>query len=87
MAILGLTSFTFYEILIYLYPSVYWYDAHVRLGLRDQILLGHWLPLLQAVIVFISNISLDLVVLRSFFSHGRGRFSYKYVFSGQTAFL
>jgi len=66
VAILGLTSFTFYEILIYLYPSVYWYDAHVRLGLRDQILLGHWLPLLQAVIVFISNISLDLVVLRSF---------------------
>jgi len=64
-AFLGLAAFVFYQMLIRSYPVVYWGDAHIRLALRDQILLGRWLPLLQILIFTISKFSSDMLILRS----------------------
>jgi len=54
--------------LIYYNPAVYWYDSHIRLALHDQVLVGHWLPLFQALIVLFSKFNLNLIALRSIFS-------------------
>jgi hypothetical protein len=63
-AFLVFAAFVFYHLLIRSFPVVYWGDAHIRLALRDQILLGRWLPLLQILIFIISKFSRDLLVLR-----------------------
>ncbi len=63
--LIGLAAFVFYETLILVYPVVYWGDPHIRLALRDQILLGQWLPLLQILIVVVSKFSPSLLVIRS----------------------
>jgi hypothetical protein len=60
------SAFVFYIILAMNHPVVYWGDAHVRLALHNQILLGHWLPLLQILILIISKISSNLLVMRGF---------------------
>lgn len=61
---LGFSALVFYQLLIQSYPVVYWGDAHIRLALRDQLLVGHWLPLIQGVVFGVSKISTGLVVLR-----------------------
>ena len=53
-----------YSLLAWTFPVVHWYDAHIRLALRDQVLLGHWLPLIQLLIVLVSKFTHDLLVLR-----------------------
>jgi len=53
-----------YSLLAWTFPVVHWYDAHIRLALRDQVLLGHWLPLIQLLIVLVSKFTHDLFVLR-----------------------
>lgn len=63
---LCLASFTLYLCLIKSYPAVYWYDAHIRLALRDQIFVGRWLPLTQTLIFTASSITSHLLVVRSF---------------------
>jgi len=57
-------AFVFYVLIAKEFPVVYWYDSHIRLALRDQILLGHWLPLIQILIVVVSKISTSMFVLR-----------------------
>lgn len=54
----------FYSLLAWAFPVVHWYDAHIRLALRGQILLGHWLPLVQTLIALSSKFTHDLLVLR-----------------------
>ena len=66
--VLCVIVFAFYQLLIYANPAVYWYDSHIRLALRDQILVGHWLPLFQALILVFSKFKLELTALRSIFS-------------------
>jgi hypothetical protein len=61
---LSLAAFGFYLYLAWRYPAVYWYDPHDRLALRDQILLGRWLPLTQLLIYLVSRVTLNLLVLR-----------------------
>lgn len=64
MLILAFLAFHVYIYLARIYPAVYWYDAHIRIALRHQILLGRWLPLLQLVVFTVSKFSTDLIVLR-----------------------
>jgi len=56
--------FLWYVVLISKTPAVYWADAHIRLALRDRVLIGYWPPLIQAVIFTASKISGSLVFLR-----------------------
>lgn len=63
--LLFLGSFVFYLALIRSFPVVYWGDAHVRLALRDQILVGHWLPLIQVLIFLVSKIDTSLLLIRT----------------------
>ena len=62
----------FYSLLVWAFPVVHWYDAHIRLALRDRILLGHWLPLVQALTVLVSKFTHDLLVLRILLAVGAG---------------
>jgi len=57
-------AIVFYSMLASNFPVVYWYDSHIRLALRNQILLGHWLPIIQLLIVLVSKFTDDLLVLR-----------------------
>ncbi len=65
MLVLAFLSALGYVYLAQQYPAVFWYDAVTRLALRDQILLGHWLPLTQLVVFAISKITTNLILLRS----------------------
>lgn len=51
--------------LIATYPIVYWYDSTVRLAFPDQVLVGRWLPVLQAVIVVVFSVTGSLFALRA----------------------
>lgn len=62
----------YYALLAWTFPVVYWYDAHIRLALRDQILLGHWLPLIQFLIVLVSKFTQNLFVFRMLLAVGAG---------------
>lgn len=57
-------AFALYAYLAWRNPAVYWYDSTDRLALRDRLLVGHWLPLVQAVIFLISRATRDLLVVR-----------------------
>lgn len=46
-------------------PSVYWWDAHVRLASDDRILLDRWLPLLQAWLYVLARLDASLAVTRA----------------------
>jgi len=79
--------------LTWTFPAVYWYDAYIRLALRDQILLGHWLPLIQILIVLVSKFTDDLLVLRTLLAVMAGcvllyTFIFaRHIFSSWTAFI
>ena len=68
LTVLCFMVFAFYQMLIYYNPAIYWFDSHIRLALHDQVLVGHWLPLFQALIVLFSKFNLNLIALRSIFS-------------------
>ncbi|MGQ0604910.1 MAG: hypothetical protein ACT4QE_24790, partial [Anaerolineales bacterium] len=46
------------------YPTIYWYDPYIRLAYRDQIIVGRWLPGVQAVIVVVGKLTTDLAAIR-----------------------
>jgi len=60
--------FFFYVGLAISYPTVYWSDAHDRLALRNQILLGYLPPVMQTLVFVIWKIGGDLLLLRSLLS-------------------
>jgi hypothetical protein len=66
--ILCFISLAFYQTLIYSTPTIYWNDAHIRWALRDQLLLGEWLPGVQASVVPIAKITSDLDFLQGILS-------------------
>ncbi len=57
-------AFGFYLFLAWGHPAIYWYDAHNRMALRDQVLIGRWLPLTQLIVFLVSKLTPDLLVLR-----------------------
>jgi hypothetical protein len=50
--------------IIQAYPVIYWYDPYMRLAHRDQLIVGRWLPGVQAVIVVLGRLTPDLSALR-----------------------
>lgn len=50
--------------IIQTYPTIYWYDPYMRLAHRDELFVGRWLPALQGLIVFISQLTTDLLAIR-----------------------
>ncbi len=46
------------------FPVVYWNDAFIRLAMRDELLVGRWLPLLQLAILVTSIASRSLAIVR-----------------------
>ncbi len=68
VVILSLTALVFYQTLIYHTRTIYWNDAHIRWALRDQLLLGEWLPGVQVFVVLASKITSNLDFLQSLMS-------------------
>ena len=64
MVILVFLAFHVYIYLARIHPALYWYDTHIRIALRDQIMLGRWLPLPQLLVFTVSKFSGNLLVLR-----------------------
>lgn len=63
--LLAAGSFALSLWLIATFPVVYWYDSTVRLAFPDQVLVGRWLPALQAIIVAVFRVTDSLFVLRA----------------------
>ena len=82
-----------YSLLARAFPVVYWYDTHIRLALHDQIFLGHWLPIIQILIVLISKLTNSLLRLRMVLAVIAGGTLFcayvftRHFFSSQVAFI
>ena len=63
--VLGLIAYLFYQNLISSTPTIYWNDAHIRWAMRDQLVLGKWLPGVQVFVFLVSKMAFDLAFLRS----------------------
>jgi len=62
--LLATGTFVFALGLVRVHPEMYWADPYGRVAFRDRILLGDWLPLLQAIVWLVGHLTASVAALR-----------------------
>src|SRR5688572_24991385 len=68
LIVLGFIALAYYQVLIYLTPTIFWNDSHIRWALRSQLLLGEWLPSVQVFVVLASRITSNMDIVQGIMS-------------------